>query len=420
MGDGVIKRYKYRAVNENGRPIRGTIAANSEVDLYNQLQGAGMELISCSLVGERGSRGLSINLQRVKIRDLIQLFVHMEQMQSAGVPLLDALGDIRDTTDNQALKDMMTEIHRNVSDGASLSEAMAKHPKVFNNLYISLVHAGEETGDLTSIYLQLIKYLKWVDDMQSMVRKATRYPMIVTAVVLIVIVVMMGVVVPQIVGFLANIGQELNWVTTSLIATSEFFVDPLFSIVGYGVPGGLVVLLAPIILLVTLSVLRKMSDNFAYHVDNFMLSMPVAGTLIRKITIARYAQTFGALFASGIDVLSALAAARQTVTNKSLIEALHAVERYVQSGNSLSESFNACGEFPSLVVRMVKVGEESGNLTPVLEQVAEFYTKDVDEAVQGMITMIEPALTGVLGIVILWIAAGVFGPIYEMLETIDI
>lgn len=391
------------------------------MELYSQLQTAGLELIDCSVIGKK-SGGLAfgnINLQRVKIRDLIQLFVHLEQMQSAGVPLLDALADIRDTTENDQLRDILTEVHRDVSDGGSMSEAMADHPKVFNNLYISLIRAGEDTGDLTSIYRQLIKYLKWVDDMQSKVRKATRYPMIVTGVVLIVIVVMMGYVVPQIVGFLDNLDQELNIFTTSLIATSSFFKNPLFHVFGLPVPGGLFVLMLPLIVLALLHALRQTSDNMAYRIDALVLNMPVAGNLIRKITIARYAQTFGALFASGIDVIGALKSSRQTVTNRVLLEAMESVEMYVQSGSPLSEAFNACGEFPSLVVRMVKIGEESGNLTPVLEQVSEFYTKDVDEAVQGLITMIEPALTGVLGIMILWIAVAVFGPIYSMLETIE-
>lgn len=388
--------------------------------MYNQLQTAGLELVDCSVVGARKGMSLGgISFEKVKTRDLIQFFVHMEQMQSAGVPLLDALADIRDTTENGVLRDIMTEIHRDVSDGASLSESMQKHPKVFHNLYISLIRAGEETGDLTSIYRQLIKYLKWVDDMQSKIKKATRYPMIVTVVVLAVIVVMMGFVVPQIVGFLDNLDQELGIFTTSLIATSDFFAQPLFHIFGMGVPGGVVVLAVPILAFVIIKTLRNLSDDFAYRIDAMFLQMPVAGNLIRKITIARYAQTFGALFASGIDVLSALRSSRETVTNLALIEALEAVEKYVQSGSTLSDAFNACGEFPSLVVRMIKIGEESGNLTAVLDQVSEFYTRDVDEAVQGLITMIEPALTGVLGVMILWIAVAVFGPIYGMLENIE-
>ena len=414
-----MERYKYRAINERGRPIRGSISAASEADLYNQLQSAGLELVDCSVIGKKKAASFALRREKVKVRDLIQFFIQMEQMQSAGVPLLDALSDVRDTATNTTFRDIMSEIFRDVSDGSSLSEAMARHPKVFTNLYVSLIKAGEDTGDLTSVYLQLIKYLKWVDDMQSKIKKATTYPIIVSVVVLLVIVVMMGYVVPQIIGFLENLDQELSIFTTSLVATSDFFANPLFHIFGLPVPGGVVVLITPLVLLALLHALRTASDDLAYHIDAMILRAPIAGELIRKITIARYAQTFGALFASGIDIVGALKSARNTVTNRAMLEALETVEMYVQSGSTLSESFNMSGEFPSLVVRMIRIGEESGNLTPVLDQVSEFYTKDVDEAVQSLITMIEPALTGVLGIMILWIAVAVFGPIYSMLENID-
>ncbi len=378
------------------------------MDLYNQLQSAGLELINCTLLSKTTGGRFSIKLKRIKIRDLIQFFIHMEQMQGAGVPLLDGLADIRDTTDNDQMRDIMSEVYRDVSEGSSLSEGMEKHPKVFNNLYISLIKAGEDTGDLTASYRQLVKYLKWVDAMQSMIRKATRYPIVVTVVVLLTVVVMMGFVVPEIVGFIENLDQELPFYTTSLVATSNFFRSYWWA-----------VLAAPIVIFIVLKILMNLSDEFAYRVDLALLSTPVAGPLIRKITIARYAQTFSALFAAGIDVINSLKSARNTVNNRALIDALESVENYVQAGSPLSESFNACGEFPSMVVRMLKIGEETGNLSVVLDQVSEFYTRDVDEAVQGLIAMIEPALTGLLGGMILWIAVAVFGPIYSSFENID-
>lgn len=401
--------------------MRGTIAASSEPALYKQLNVAGLELIKCTVMDEN-SRGLSdlFSSNKVHSRDLIQLFMHMSQMQGAGVPLMECLADIRDTTENDGLRDVMSEIYRDVSEGKSLSDAMSRHPKVFESLHVSLVQAGEDTGDLTAIYEQLIKYMTWVDEMQSRVKQATRYPMILMGVVVLVVVIMMGYVVPQVVGFLDNIGQELGFVTLSLIAVSNFFANPVFSLFGVGVPGGVLIVLIPILLWIVVKVGRAISDDFAYTVDSWILRAPVMGPIIRKITIARYAQTFSALFSSGIDVISALQAARKTVVNLTMLEALDAVERYVQAGSSLSDAFNTSGEFPSMVVRMVKVGEESGNLSHMLSQVSEFYTKDVDEAVQGLIAMIEPALTGILGVLVLWIAAAVFGPIYGMLESIDI
>lgn len=400
------ERYKYRAINNKGRPVRGVISAANETDLYNQLQSAGMELVQCAALSKK--RGFSFGQKKTKVRDLIQLFMHMEQMQSAGVPLLEALGDIRDTTENDGLRDMLSDIYRNVSDGSSLSEAMALHPKVFNSLYVSLISSAEETGDLTSAYMHLVKYLKWVDDMQSKIRKATRYPIILVVVVILTVVVMMGFVVPQIVGFIKYLGQDLPFMTTSLMATSEFFQEWWWA-----------VLATPPILFALLKFFRKSSDSFRMQTDRWAIEMPIAGPIIRKISVARFAQTFGALFASGIDVMSGLVAARKTVKNLALVEALEGVEQQVAAGSPMSEAFNASGEFPSMVVRMIKVGEESGNLTAVLDQVAEFYTKDVDEAVQGLIAMIEPFLTMFLGVMILWIAAGVFGPIYASFENMQ-
>ena len=372
--------------------------------------------MQCGLLSKKNAR-LKVNMNRVKVRDLIQFFVQMEQMQSAGVPMLDALADIRDATGNDQLRDMLSEIHKDVRDGSSLSEAMEKHPKIFKPLYISLIRAGEDTGDLTASYLQLEKYLKWVDAMQSKIKKATRYPMIVSVVVLATIIFMMSYVVPQIVGFLKYLDIELPWFSVWLIATSNFFVQPQFTLIGVPFYGTAIVVLVPILVFSFVFSIRRLSDDIKYQIDSLLLRMPVVGNLIRKITIARYAQTFASLFASGIDVINALKSARNTVRNLVLLEAMEAVELYVKSGSPLSDAFNASGEFPSMVVRMVRIGEESGNLSGVLEQVSEFYTKDVDEAIEGLIELIQPMLTLILASVIVWIAAGTLGPIYMNLGT---
>lgn len=385
------------------------VSAANEVDLYNQLKTSGLELVTCAPVKNESSLGgLSIMRPKIKTRDLIQFFMHLEQLQAAGVPMLDALADVRDSSENQTMKDIMTDVSRNVSDGSSLSESLANYPKVFTSLYVSLIKAGEDTGDLEKSYTQLIKYLKWVDDMQTKVKKATRYPMILMAVVFLTVTIMMKVVVPEIIGFIINLGQELPVYTVALVMTSNFFTEYWW-----------VVLFGPIVLIFLYKILRKNSEDFAFHMDSLFLRLPIAGPIIRKVAIARYAQTFGALFSSGIDVINCLKSAQMTVTNLALIEALDTVQGRVQAGAPLSQAFGASGEFPTLVTRMIKIGEESGNLTPVLNQVSDFYTRDVDEAVSGLITMIEPMLTALLGIIILWIAVAVFGPIYSSFEKIN-
>lgn len=401
-----MEKYKYRALNARGRPIKGVLAAINENDLFNQLQSAGLELVSATPLSKK--KGKSHLLTRVKVRDLISLFIHLDQMEGAGVPLLDALADIRDTTENTALRDAMSEIYRDVSEGSKLSEALDKHPRIFNNLYVSLISAGEETGRMGASYQQLIKYLKWVDAMQTRVRKATRYPMILLVVVLAAVTIMMGFVVPQIVEFIRNMDFELPLATTALIATSDFFQAYWYIVLGL-----------PITLYVAFVVLRKSSQGVAYQIDKMMLSAPMFGPLIRKINIARFCQTFGALYAAGLPILHAIRSATNTVNNRAMVEALETIQSLIKTGSPLSEAFNGSGEFPSMVVRMLKVGEDSGNLNVVLEQVSDFYTADVDEEVQKLIAMIEPSLTMVLGVMILWIAVGVFGPIYSSFENME-
>ena len=384
--------------------------ASSEGDVYAQLQRNKLELIQCSQIKETPGLGVLSNVikKSVTTRDLIQFFIQLEQMQNAGIGLLEALNDAKSSADNATLRDIVTEIHKDVSEGASLSGSMKRYPDTFSPLYISLISAGEETGDLVSAYTKLISYLKWVDEMSTKVKKATKYPMILLFVIIITVGIMMGVVVPQIVGFIANLDQELPFYTVWLVNTSEFFQSSWYMLV-----------IVPMVLFIALKLLKAFSKEFCYQLDKIILEAPVFGPIIRKINMARYAQTFGSLYASGIDVLKALSASRSTIGNLAIIGALEQVEESVLNGSSLSDSFAKSGEFPNLIIRMLKIGEESGNLSGTMEQVSDFYTKDVDEAVEGLITLIEPALTLIMGVMLLWIAAGVFGPIYNSFGEID-
>jgi len=332
------------------------------------------------------------------------MFVHLEQLQKAGVPLMEGLADVRDTTDSPKLRDVLSDVYREVAEGNSFSNALSRHPSVFERIFVSLIAAGEETGNLTGAFVQVVRHLKWTDAMRSKIKKATRYPKILLVVVLGVIYVMMSYVVPQVVGFLKDIGKALPPITTSLIATSDFFSNY-----------GLYVFAGIIIFYVLMKIARAVSEGFRYYTDYLALNTPVMGPLIRKIALAQFCSTFGVLFSSGLEILKCLDAAKQTAGNMVLVDALATVRERVQEGLPLSAAMTRSGEFPNLVVRMVKVGEDSGNLTSVLEQVTEFYDKDVNEAIDGMIQMIEPMLTVLLGGMILWIAAAIFGPIYDSL-----
>jgi len=397
-----MKKFKYRALDEQGRQVRGKLSGMNETDLYQQLKTVGLELVDCR--EERQTRIHIPFFNRIKAREMIQAFVHLEQLQRSGVPLLDSLADIRDSTDSPVLRDVMTEIHRDVSEGASLSAAMLKHPRYFNNVVTAMTASAEETGQLADAFAQLIIFMKWSDVMRRRTIKALSYPIFTLLVFLLVLSLLMLYTVPQIIEFLRNVGQELPFMTVALIKTSDFLQENYmwFAIV-------------PISFIVFVKTMNRVSPGFKYRWDRMVTRIPVIGEVARKPKLSRFSRTFGALFKSGLEILKCMDTAIETVGNTYMKAAMVRARRQISEGASISAAMNNTGEFPSLVIRMVKIGEESGNLTHVLDQVAEFYDADVDEAVQRMIGMITPTLTMILGVIILWIAAGVFGPIYGIL-----
>lgn len=397
-----MPKFSYRAINAKGRPVRGVINAGNETDLFNRLNESGMALVDCKEMSEKSGKLAILASKRVKVRDLIQLFLHLEQLQKAGVPLLESLADVRETSESPRLRDVMSDVYNEVAEGSSLSNALSKHPGVFEPIFVSLINAGEETGNLTNSFEHLIKHLKWNDAMEVKVKKATRYPKILGAVIVLVVYVMLSYVVPEVTGFLREIGQELPMITKALIATSDFIV----AYAGY-------IVVFFIAVYIFIRAMRSVSDSFRYHTDAIALRLPVAGMVIQKVSLSRFCSTFGVLFTSGLEILKCLEAGQKTVSNRVLFDALENVRQQVQEGATLSAALNSSGRFPAMVVRMVRIGEESGNLTHVLNQVSEFYDRDVSESVEAMITMIEPMLTAVLGGLMLWIAAAVFGPIYD-------
>ncbi|MDO9459129.1 MAG: type II secretion system F family protein [Alphaproteobacteria bacterium] len=394
--------YRYRAINQSGRIIRGAVFAANEQDLNGLIESSGLDLIEFKKINEQ--RLSKLFQPRVKVRDLIQMSVHLEQLQRAGVPLMESLGEVRDSTDTPRLRDALAQITREVNDGFSLSTAFASHPKLFGNVFQSLVAAGEQTGQMAEAFSQLVAHLKWTDEMSVKVKKATRYPAILAVVVTGVVMFMMSFVVPQITSLLQANGAELPFMTQALVSTSNairdyWFLIPVLAIGSViGVTSG-----------------RAMSQEFKYRTDYYLLRLPVIGIVLRKIGLARFAYMFSTMFRSGIALLECLDASKRLVNNLVLAEALSIVREGVQSGVGLSMAMRSSGEFPPLVLRMIKVGEDSGNMSDALNNVAEMYNRDVDESVQGMISFIEPALTVVMGGIMAWIAIAVFGPVYDSL-----
>ncbi len=392
----------YRALNEGAEPVRGVLRAQHERDLEGQLKQIGYTLINCKEFPENRLRLTGMLVKGVKRRDLIQMFVQLEQLLKVGVPLLGALNHVASATESQKLHDVLMEVMREVSEGKPISEALRDFPWIFDRMVTVVVAGSEETGNLEDACHEVVRQLKWEDQMARKVRKATRYPKMLLAVVLLVVWIMMKVVVPQVTAFLLGMGQKLPPVTQALISTSDFVVKY-----------GLHMVVACIGIYLFIKIGRTVSRGFLYMTDAMILRLPVIGDVVRKIQVSRFCQMVGTLFSKGLNLMKCLEVARTTTDNVVISDAMKIIYRRVEEGHLLSEALVGSGEFPALVTQMVKIGEESGNLTNVLQEVSEFYDKDVDDAVDGMIALIEPALTVILGGLVVWMAAGVFGPVYD-------
>ena len=392
--------YKYSAINDKGNNIRGTLMAENEMDLESRLKDLGLDLVTAREVRNR-TKGASKS-SKVKTKDLIIMCMHLEQLDRAGVPLHDAIADVRDSTESAKLKDILTGVYESVKTGLLFSKALSAYPRVFNDVFVGLVAAGEKTGNLSMSFIHLGEHLKWSDNLKRKVKKATRYPIVLLLVLSGVITALMMFTVPKMLDFIKSQGFDIPIHTRALIAVSDAFADYWYVILG-----------TPVLIIFGLMMLYRVSEGFAYKVDSFALRMPLIGPVIRKIDMARFTHFFAVMFNSGIDVIESLEAARGVVNNRVLKESVNLVITNVTDGNSITSSLRLSQQFPNLVVRMFKVGEDSGNLNEALENINFFYNREVNDSVDALVGSIQPILTVVMGGLIFWIIAAVFGPLYQ-------
>lgn len=396
-----MPKYLYRALNERGRSMRGEMAAENEVELEMRLKDVGLDLIDFRITKSRRVSGIG----GVKLKDMLIFCVHMEQLIRAGVPIHESLADVRDATDSTKLRDTVADVLDRIKSGSSFSDALKQHPRIFSGVFVGLIRAGEKNGNLTESFVHMGEHLKWSDDLRRKVKKAVTYPAVVLVVMAAVITILMMFVVPQMVKFIMDQGFEIPFHTKALIATSSAFEHYWFLIFGLPV----------VAVMVTLGAYRT-SDNFAYVVDGLLMRAPLIGKVIQKINIARFVHFFAVMFQSGIDIPEALQAAKNVVNNRVIKESIDVAHRGVNEGSSLTASLRVSNQFPNLVIRMFKIGEDSGNMNEALENVSFFYTREVNDSVDGMVSMIQPILTVVMGMLIFWVIAAVFGPVYQSFQ----
>ena len=394
--------FEYKAIDKTGQPARGGLDAVNEVDLELRLRRMGLDLITCKQIDRRTkSIGAGGAITR---QDLINFCFDMEQMVRSGIPILDGLRDMRDSIDSPRFREVLTVMTEDMEAGNVLSQCMSTHTDVFDRVFISLIRAGEQSGQLPEVFQNLAETIRWQDELLSQTRRLLMYPMFTLVVVLGVMAALLIFLVPQIAGLFKSMGMALPMQTKLLLAVSEFTKN-------FWLP----ILLLPTTAVVTLLVMVKRSPKAAYLWDHAKLRMPVIGPIIQKIIMSRFTNTFGLMYRSGITVLDAIRISEDVVGNRVVADGLNRAVQQVASGEGLSDAFNNLGLFPPLVIRMLRVGESTGALDTALANVTYFYNRDVKDAVDKGMKMLGPALTLVLGGMIAFVIWAVLGPVYDIL-----
>ena len=395
--------FDYKAVSIEGRMVFGRIDAINIVDLEMRLKRMDLDLVTGNPVDHRKLFGA----KKIPRQELINFCFHLDQLARSGVPILEGLADLRDSIENPRFREVIAGLIEGIEGGQTLSLAMADHPAVFSQVFVSLIRAGEATGQLPEVLSSLTESLKWEDELASHTKKLLMYPAFVGTIVLSATFFLMIYMVPQLKQFVKNMGQALPPQTQAL-----FFISDL--LVGYW----WLFLLLPAVLVVTGQLILRSNPLARLRLDSVKLQAPVVGPILKKIILSRFANTFAMLYAAGIPILESIRTTQDIVGNRVVRNALRRVEQSIRDGQNVAGAFHDAGLFPPLVVRMLRVGENTGGLDKALLNVSYFYNRDVKESVEKAQTLIEPMLTVFMGILLGWIMLSVIGPIYDVISKI--
>jgi type IV pilus assembly protein PilC len=396
--------YSYQSMDQNGKTIRGVMDAANMPDLELRLKRMELDLIDCKPAGQQT---FTFGRRKITRKDLINFCFHMEQLTGAGVPILEGLADLRDSLEQPRFREVVADMIENIEGGSQLSDAMARHPLIFDKTFSSLIMAGEQTGRISEVFKNLGESLKWQDELASQTKKIVMYPAFVGTIVLGVTFFLMIFLVPQLTGFIKNMGQELPFHTKALIFVSNIFVNYWY-----------LVLSLPVVIFVTLKVTLKSSERARYMADEYKLRLWMIGPVLHKIILARFVTFFALMYASGITILDCIRLSEEIVNNRMIARGLHQAGQLIAEGQGVTTAFQMTGIFPPLIIRMLKVGEATGSLDTALRNVGYFYNRDVKEMIERVQALIEPIMTVLLGALLGWVMLSVLGPIYDTISKI--
>jgi len=399
--------YDYKVRDRTGSLVTGQLVGDSETLVLQRLREMGMTPVEVKKAGTGMKMEIKLRPGRVKLKTVAVFCRQFATMVNSGLPILRAISILADQTDNQELEKVLVQARTDVEQGSSLSGALAKHPKVFNNLFISMTKAGETGGVLDDVLLSLADQIEKEVELRRQIKSAMTYPVVVVAMVLLILAAMLLFVVPQFETIYSNLGGTLPLPTRILLGISNAFRTYWYMFgLAFGVGS-------------VLFRRYKKTDAGRARVDAVKIRVPVFGPLFHKVALARFSSTLGMLLRAGVPILQALDNVKETVNNRVIADAVDDVKTSVREGESIAKPLGKHKVFPPMVVQMMAVGEETGAVDTMLDKVAQFYNNEVTAQVDALTSLIEPLLIAFIGGAVGAAVIALYMPMFNVINLIE-
>jgi type IV pilus assembly protein PilC len=399
-----MPKFTWEGKTRTGKVQKGVMEASSEEAVNNQLRGQGIMPTSVKAPGKGMSAELNFAFMQPKIvqKDIVIFTRQFATMIDAGLPLVQCLDILSRQQENKTFRKVLHEVKESVESGSTFADALKKHPKVFDNLFVNLIAAGEVGGILDTILNRLAAYIEKSMKLKKQVKSAMTYPVTIVGVAFCVITVILVFVIPQFQSMFESFGGTLPTPTLIVVAISEFIqAYAIHILVG---------------MFVFKFSYKKFGDTTRGReiLDALYLKLPVFGTLIRKVAVAKFTRTLGTMISSGVPILEGLDIVARTAGNKTIEKAIFKVAQSISEGKTIAEPLEKSGVFPSMVCQMIAVGEQAGALDTMLNKIADFYDDEVDDAVGNLTAMMEPLLMAFLGVTVGGLVVAMYLPIFQL------
>ena len=402
--------FSYVAVDEAGGQLRGVAAAESEDQLADRLRGQRQYLVRSSRVTEGGTSLAEIRiLEWVNRRDVVVFTQQLATIMATGVGLVEGLADIESQLTKPAMKRVVHAVRRDIEAGEPLSAALAKHPKVFGDLYVNIVTAGEATGKIDQALEDLVAQLEWQTELRSRIREVATYPIIVIVMLSALTVVLVGFTIPRFVTVYEQLNAQIELpLPTRIVMSSSLFLRTYWSVIVSGA----------IALIVSLRVYGQTPDG-AVRLSRLSTRIPIVGELRRKIALSRFSHYFATLHGAGLEMAPSLSLVGKLIGNAYLAERFERALQRVLAGESLSKALRAVGEFPPIVIQMIALGETTGRMSKSLEDVRRYFDREVDHTIRRALTLFGPLMLVLLAGTFVIMALAFYLPLFQMLQGIQ-